>query len=488
MNSTRPPIRDWLAAVPPALYAVLVVGLALRLLGAWCAHLIFDERAHWALAETIDLVPCHLHLVSRTLDHPLLSIYVLKLGSLMLGTSDFALRLPYVLAGTATIVPVYFLGARAFSQRAGLWAAALVAVDQFHVGWSRVFMPEVLMLLFVALAMLQFLRLLDRGTTANCVLLGVLLGLACLAKEPAILLIPALWITVLITPAYRPWLRQPRWYLAHAVLLLVIAPDILWNATQWTESYLHRDVVLASASQGLSLKPLSLYLGDWFRVLVNPNVLGEDYLEGNLYVCHAVAGVLYLTGVAAALMSWRMAPVRWLLVVFLLVVAVFVVLPGGGFFEPFWWASISLIPAVVCAGAVIEKLTAGSRIRVAIALVGIALLAINEAFVIRNPGPYEARATVEQFAQDFTQKGFEALDRKDLREAESRFVYVLNVGGPHVGAYYGLARIASERGQRAEANRLLQKGLQLDPQHVRAVEWRKKIDREDREKESSRGR
>ena len=41
--------------------------------------------------------------IMRTLDHPLLSIYVLKLSSLVLGTSDFALRLPYVLAGTATV-------------------------------------------------------------------------------------------------------------------------------------------------------------------------------------------------------------------------------------------------------------------------------------------------------------------------------------------------------------------------------------------------
>ena len=482
MNSTGDTIRERLATVPAMLYAIMGVALGLRLLGAWCAHWIFDERAHWALAETIDLAPGHLHLVSRTLDHPLLSIYVLKLGSLVLGTGDFALRLPYVLAGTATILPVYFLGARVFSPRAGLWAAALLAVDQFHVGWSRVFMPEVLMLLLVALSLLQFLRTLDHDTPGNCALLGALLGLAYLAKEPAILLIAALWIFVLITPAYRPMLRQSRWYLIHGVFLLVIAPDILWNMAQWTESYLHRDVVLASASQGLSLKPLSLYLGDWFRMVFDANVLGEDYLEGNLYVCHAVAGALYLAGIVVALGSRRIAPVRWLLVVFLLVVGVFLVLPAGDFFEPFWWASISLIPAVVCGGELLERLTAGSRFRVAIAMVGGTLLAFNEALVARNPGPYEPRATVEQFAQDFTEKGFEALDRKDLREAEGRFVYVLNIGGPHAEAYYGLARIAAERGQGAKAERLIQKCLKLDPQHVRAVEWQRKIDREDSEK------
>ena len=61
--------------LPPILWLILALALALRLFGAWRGNLIFDERAHLALAETIDLRPGHVHLVSRTLDHPLLSIY-----------------------------------------------------------------------------------------------------------------------------------------------------------------------------------------------------------------------------------------------------------------------------------------------------------------------------------------------------------------------------------------------------------------------------
>ena len=205
------------------------------------------------------------------------------------------------------------------------------------------------------------------------------------------LLVVALWVFALSAPSCRTLLRQPGWYLANAVFLLVIAPDIVWNATQWTESYLHRDLVLASAGQGLSLKPLSLYLGDWFRGILGPNAFGEDYLEGNLLVCHAAAGVLYLAAILAASRAWRVAAVRCLLIVFWLVFAVFLFLPGGGFHEPFWWASISLIPAVVCGGVLMERLTHGSRLRTAIGLSAVALLAVNEAFVIRAPGRYEPR-------------------------------------------------------------------------------------------------
>ncbi len=273
------PFRAWRWLLP-----ILLVAFAIRLWGAWHANLIFDERAHWALAETIDLRPGHLHLVSRTLDHPLLSIYILRLASLLFGTSNFALRLPYILAGTATIVPVYHLARRAFSPRAGLLAAALLAVDLFHAGWSRVFMPEAIMLLLSALAILQFLRALEKPSSGRFTLLGLLMGLAYLAKEPAILLGPAFWIFLLITPVYRPVLRNPLWYLAHAVFAAVILPDLLWNASQWSDSYLYRDLSLAGQTLRISLKPLSLYVGEVFRVVVDRNALGSDYVEGNIYV------------------------------------------------------------------------------------------------------------------------------------------------------------------------------------------------------------
>ena len=159
--------RRWFSPEGAVFSAILAAALALRLAGAWCAALVFDERAHWALAETIDFHPRRLHLVSRTLDHPLLSVYVLKLDGLLFGASDFGLRLAYVLAGAATLAPLYFLARRAFSPAAGLWAAAFLAVDQFHAGWSRVFMPEVLMLLFGALALLQFVRASSRARRAD---------------------------------------------------------------------------------------------------------------------------------------------------------------------------------------------------------------------------------------------------------------------------------------------------------------------------------
>ena len=330
------------------------------------------------------------------------------------------------------------------------------------------------MLLLSALAILQFLRAMEKPVAGRFALLGLLMGLAYLAKEPAILLGPAFWIYLLITPGQRPVLRNPYWYLAHAVFAAVIAPDLLWNASQWCDSYLYRDLAMAGHTPRISLKPLSLYLGEVFRAAVDRDALGSDYVEGNIYVCHPLAGMIYLAAVAAtaATAAMRNRPaIRCLLVVFGLVFVFFLVLPGGGLYDPFWWASISLLPAVVCAGGWIDGIAGTGMGRAPIVwavtatviMMVFAHLGLRTTRAMLNPGPWEPRATVRDFADDFLARGREALQAGNSEEAEGRFIYVLNIGGPRADAYFGLAQIAVERGQPQKALRLLKKCLALDP-------------------------
>lgn len=480
--------------LPATLWSIVAVALVLRLLGAWCANLTFDERANLALAETIDFRPGHFHLVSRTVAHPLLSIYLMKLSGLLFGTGNLGLRMLHLLAGTATVVPVYFLGKRVFSEKAGLWAAALLAVDQFHVSWSRVVLHEGLLLFFSALALLQLLRVLKTGSTRGFVLLGVLLGLAYLAKESAILLLPVLWIYLLITPQHRHVLRlssssynsigrtdwqsvlqRPAWYLAHGVFLVVIAPDVVWNLAQAREGYLYRDIVFAMEPWRVSLKSFSLYLGELFRTLIGADVLDVEYEQGNLFACHWPAGLLYLGATLAAVGRHKDAAVRLLLVAFFLVFFAFIFLPGGGRFEPFWWASISLIPAVVFAGWALDRASSGDRLRTVVALLLLGYLGILSAAAAWRPGLYEPRATVEDFVTDFTREADAAVQRGELREAEDRFIFVLNIGGPRPEAYYGLGLVAWRRDQPDKAERLLLKCLELDPDHQAAKQLLREI-------------
>ena len=101
--------RNRHSRIPKSLWLILAVAGGLRLLGAWSGNLMYDESTHLALAETIDFRPDHFHIVFRSVDHPLLSVYVVRLSGYLFGNSNFGLRILHVLFGTATVVPVFLL-------------------------------------------------------------------------------------------------------------------------------------------------------------------------------------------------------------------------------------------------------------------------------------------------------------------------------------------------------------------------------------------
>ena len=218
---------------PRTLWVILAVAAGLRLLGAWIGNLNYDESMIIARAEAIDLRPGSLRLVWQTVNHPLLTVYVVKISGYLFGNSDFGLRILHVLLGTANVFLVFLLGKKLCSVRAGLWAAALLAVDRFHHTWSYAFEPELLLVFFATLALVLYLRATETQTYRDFALLGAALGLAYLSKETAILLFPILWLHTLADSERRASLSQGKWLMMHAVAVVVISPDLVWNATHF---------------------------------------------------------------------------------------------------------------------------------------------------------------------------------------------------------------------------------------------------------------
>ncbi len=63
--------------------------------------------------------------------------YVLIPFILVLGMGEWVIRLPAALAGTLTVAFTYFLGKTAYGKRAGLLAAGFLAINPWHVQFSR---------------------------------------------------------------------------------------------------------------------------------------------------------------------------------------------------------------------------------------------------------------------------------------------------------------------------------------------------------------
>jgi mannosyltransferase len=79
------------------------------------------------------------------------------------GTGEYGLRSLSALAGVATVPVAYLIGAELRDRRAGIAAAALVAVNPMLLWYSQEARGYALLALLTSLSLLFFLRALDRG-------------------------------------------------------------------------------------------------------------------------------------------------------------------------------------------------------------------------------------------------------------------------------------------------------------------------------------
>jgi hypothetical protein len=56
-----------------------------------------------------------------------------KIWSSLFGTSELALRLPFVFFGTASIFLIFLIGSKWFNRKTGIFAAAILAVLYFPI-------------------------------------------------------------------------------------------------------------------------------------------------------------------------------------------------------------------------------------------------------------------------------------------------------------------------------------------------------------------
>ena len=96
-------------------------------------------------------------------------------------------RLFFVACGVLCVWLTYRLGKRLGGARLGLLAAALIAVNSVHVSYSQVIRTDVQMTVFVLLATLASLNILERGRWRDHALAGVFIGLGVATKWPAAL-------------------------------------------------------------------------------------------------------------------------------------------------------------------------------------------------------------------------------------------------------------------------------------------------------------
>ncbi len=115
---------------------LLTVAAALRL-GRLGALSLWGDEGLQALAVQSILTDGFPHIGNRLYLRGIPTLYAEALAAIFFGLSEFSLRLPSVLAGLATMVVTYCLGASLVNRRVGLVAAILVALSTWEIEFSR---------------------------------------------------------------------------------------------------------------------------------------------------------------------------------------------------------------------------------------------------------------------------------------------------------------------------------------------------------------
>ncbi|MGB0388935.1 MAG: ArnT family glycosyltransferase [Ardenticatenaceae bacterium] len=109
---------------------------------------------------------------------PTISFFYNSISFYFLGQTITALRLPWAVAGCASVLTTFWLITRLHGLRLGLMTAALLASYHYHIHYSRLGANNIADPFFVTLALLFLFRARDRNSPLDWAMAGVTAGVA----------------------------------------------------------------------------------------------------------------------------------------------------------------------------------------------------------------------------------------------------------------------------------------------------------------------
>lgn len=212
--------------------AFLGVITLLRVAALWAnsTELFMDEAQYWSWS----LTPAFGYY-----SKPPLIAWIIAASTSVCGHDEVCVRLPSVLLHADTGFVVFLIGRKLYSSLCGLIAAVAYATLPGVSLSAGIISTDVPLLFAWALALYAFARLIDKPTLIAAALLGFALGLGLNAKYAMAYFALCAGIYFVVVPERRSLLRRPHLWLALALAILLIAPNIIWNAANSFATFSH---------------------------------------------------------------------------------------------------------------------------------------------------------------------------------------------------------------------------------------------------------
>jgi 4-amino-4-deoxy-L-arabinose transferase-like glycosyltransferase len=159
-----------------------------------------------------------------TVDKPPLSLWLSGLSARIFGFSSFSILLPEALCTIAAVGLLFATVRRSFGARAGLIAAAALALTPVTVAIGRVNNPDALLVLLLVASAYLMQRAIESGRTKHLAWCGALVGLAFMTKLlQGWMVVPALSAAYLLAGPPRLGVRIRQLLIAGATMVAVSA-------------------------------------------------------------------------------------------------------------------------------------------------------------------------------------------------------------------------------------------------------------------------
>jgi 4-amino-4-deoxy-L-arabinose transferase-like glycosyltransferase len=236
-NTFKPPDGMSVTSRAPLLLACLAALVVWRLLAAWHGNveLYADEAQYWTWSLAPDW---------GYFSKPPMVAWAIWLSRALFGDSEMGVRAISALLYPLTAWVLFALVRRLFKshpQREDMafWSALTFATLPMVALGSWLITTDAVLLLFWCLALYFTVVALETGRWRDWLLLGGALGLGLLSKYSMAFYGLGFLAYLLMTPDHRALLRSPKPWAAAALALLLLTPNLLWNARNQFVSVRH---------------------------------------------------------------------------------------------------------------------------------------------------------------------------------------------------------------------------------------------------------
>src|SRR5271167_1010876 len=220
---------------------VIVYSVVLRLLYAGSVELLPEETYYWNYSQHLDL---------GYLDHPPMVAWLIRLGTLVFGQTEFGVRAGALCCGAITLAFVYRLARNLFGDAGALAAVVLAQTLPFFFLSGFLMTPDAPLTAAWAASLYYLERALIAERPGAWWRAGICLGLGMISKYSIALLAPVTAAFMLWDPESRRWWRRFEPYLAALLAVAVFSPVIIWNAQhEWASFAFQTSRRLAEAPQ-----------------------------------------------------------------------------------------------------------------------------------------------------------------------------------------------------------------------------------------------